>query len=614
MIYPPRVVGSSSEFPVSLDIFNSYRDRNFTFIDKSLLCSDFIRDTSHTTLILRPRRFGKTTNLSMLESFFRVPRPEENLDERIALFKDLLIYEQVDFWNEHFAKYTVVRISLKDLDDVNWECMLDSISATIVRLFRQHQYLKEHLSPEDQHIFQLLRIGQAGKGLLLTSLEFLVHSLVQYHGKQCIVLIDEYDWPMEHSYSRGFYFEANSFFSHMFSLLAKDNPDIFKILFAGVLRIGQSGFLSGLNNLIIYPLYRQSSQQDSLILYEDKFGFTENEVREVLRRSQRAGDLQSVAEWYNGYFTGSGSYLYNPVSIMRLMQYGKFESYWTRTGSTVTLRQYLWNSTITFKNKVSRLIRSFHHAVDDPESGVKETILDNLTYSDIDDGIERDQALFTLLFYAGYLTTNSYGCLVIPNKEVFNEWQSWILSSILANDRPATLSLLTSLINGNATKFCNEFPNLFIASVSFHDTTRGSSENIYHMFVLGMCIFFRSEGYGVESNIESGRGRSDLLVVPGHPQHDTMLIFEFKSIQSEKANPRPIVLKQMLNESVEKALDQIVTKKYAARAPQYTKTIFDIGMAFWMKECHIGIRKRTLDNSGRWQYEEGVICTEDTQC
>ncbi|KAK9694038.1 hypothetical protein K7432_013613 [Basidiobolus ranarum] len=417
---------------------------------------------------------------------------------------------------------------------------------------------------------------------------------------------------MEHSFDKGFYNEANEFFHTMFSSLAKGNRDIFKILFVGVLRIGQSGFLSGLNNLVVYPLYLQSTE-DSLALYEDKFGFTESEVQEVLGRSHRIEDMQDIAEWYNGYFTGNGVHLYNPVSIMRFMQYKRFEPYWTQTGSTVTLRQYLWSSNVSFKHMVTHLIESFHHSPEDLKAGVEMTILDSLAYSDIESGGARDGALFTLLYYAGYLTTNSHGRLIIPNKEIFNEWRTWIMFAIAPDNQPATLSLLTSLMGGNASKFCNEFPRLFLSSVSYHDVTRGSSENVYHMFVLGMCIFFRSEGYEVESNIESGLGRCDLVVVPRLPQQDTMLIFEFKSIQFEKPNPQPTLINQMLKESVRAALEQIVTKKYAARAPKHTKTIFDIGMAFWKKQCHIGIRKCTCDHTAKWKYEAGVVTTEQEQ-
>ncbi|CAG8836791.1 7201_t:CDS:2, partial [Gigaspora margarita] len=430
---------------IGKDNFESIMGDRLTFVDKSMLIKEFIESSDFISLILRSRRFGKSTNLSMLNRFFKVPH------EMTTLLRVMIggIYD----------KYNYIINSLSPYQQKRFQRILDS-------------YLTYPVSE------------------LKIALQELSIYLRQHYKKKCIVLIDEYDSPMECAYNKGYYGVANDFFKGMFSSLLKSNDEnIAKAMLVGVLRIAKSGFLSGLNNLMVYPLHQESRFH----LYADKFGFTPDKVELLLpmREDLKTNDVQ---KWYDGYISGENVHLYNPWSIVCFLSRGTLNTYWVDTGSTQTLKKCLWKASTSFKETVEKLLKGEYIA--------SIEIQDDLQYLYLDQ--YQDSAIWTLLYYAGYLTMNSEKHLVIPNIEIRLEWHKWVINVPFFTRGQTVTSMLDNLLLGNLDLFRKEFECIVIDALSFYDVGGSQSgqnaENVYHAFCLGMFVIARDRGYIVHSN------------------------------------------------------------------------------------------------------------------
>ncbi|CAG8474948.1 11714_t:CDS:2 [Cetraspora pellucida] len=524
---------------IGKDNFESIMGDRLTFVDKSMLIKEFIESSDFISLILRPRRFGKSTNLSMLNRFFKVPRSHEEEIICRQLFEKLKISAEIEIMQKHFA----------------------------------------HLSPYQQKRFQRILDSYLTYPVseLKIALQELSIYLRQHYKKKCIVLIDEYDSPMECAYNKGYYGVANDFFKGMFSSLLKSNDEnIAKAMLVGVLRIAKSGFLSGLNNLMVYPLHQESRFH----LYADKFGFTPDEVELLLpmRKDLKTNDVQ---KWYDGYISGENVHLYNPWSIVCFLSRGTLNTYWVDTGSTQTLKKCLWKASTSFKETVEKLLKGEYIA--------SIEIQDDLQYLYLDQ--YQDSAIWTLLYYAGYLTMNSEKHLVIPNIEIRLEWHKWVINVPFFTRGQTVTSMLDNLLLGNLDLFRKEFEYIVIDALSFYDVGESQSgknaENVYHAFCLGMFVVARDRGYIVHSNREAGMGRYDVKIVPKSGVGEMAIIIEFKIVHDNKS----------LNNVAHEGLCQIEKKQYRAGLQDEVKRLLEIGIAFeGKKACVVGhLLHRTED-------------------
>ncbi|RHZ64753.1 hypothetical protein Glove_320g155 [Diversispora epigaea] len=565
-----RVVFGASVI-VGDDDFQNILSSRLTFVDKSMLIKEFVESSDFVSLILRPRRFGKTTNLSMLKHFFKISHSQEENDISKKLFEKLKISAEKEIMQKFFAQNPVIHISLKDLDGETWNKMIAELRILVAEIYGEHRYLINNLYPDEQRKYQKLLEEDSTESQLKFSLKALSMYLQRHFKKKCIVLVDEYDSPMERAYNKGYFRVANDFFKDMFSSLLKSNSEnVAKAMFVGILRIAKSGYLSGLNNITIYPFHQD--HEDLSPLYLDKFGFTSDEV-ELLLSLRKNLQINNVQSWYDGYISGGSIHLYNPWSIIRLLSRGTLRAYWTDTGSTQTLEKYLWKASSSFKESVEKLLKG--------EYITNVKIQDDLQYSHLNEN--RDLAIWTLLYYAGYLTINSENHLFIPNDEVRSEWHRWVVNVPFFTKGVTIESMLDRLLDGDLDSFKKEFEQVIADTLSFYDVGGSQSgenaEFVYNAFCLGMFVNARNRGFTVLSNRESGYGRYDIAIFPESGGYEIAIIIEFKVVKKNNN----------LVDVARKGLDKIEEKQYRAGLHKNTKKLLELGIAFeGKKACVLG--------------------------
>ncbi|CAI2163056.1 11380_t:CDS:2 [Funneliformis geosporum] len=564
---------------VGKDDFGSFINERHTFIDKSMLIKEFIESSDSVSLILRPRRFGKSTNLSMLRRFFEISHSQEEIfiSKKRKLFEKLKISTETKIMENHLAKYPVIHISLKDLTADNWDGMIINLRTLVADLYGEYRYIIDTLYPDEKNNYQRILAEDQTYPSLAFALKQLSKYLQRYHKKQCIVLIDEYDSPMECAYNKGYFKIANEFFKNMFSSLLKSNDtNVMKAMLVGVLQIAKSGFLSGLNNIQAYPLH------SPLPIYTDKFGFTSDEVKLLLTMREEL-QIEDIQKWYDGYSAGGYVHLYNPWSIINMISKGTLCPYWTSTGSTKTVKNFLWRASSSFKKAVEELLKG--------EAIADIKIQNDLEYLYLDQ--YQDTTIWTLLYYGGYLTMNLEKKLIIPNLEVRTEWINWVTDMSFFKGGKTVISMLEHLLLGNLDSFKNEFECMVIDTLSFYDVGGSKSgknaEYVYHAFCLGMFVVARDRGYNVDSNREAGTGRYDVRIVPKSGAiSDAAVVIEFKVVDDMKN----------LQNIAQKALNQIEEKQYRATLQNEVRKVLEIGIAFKGKmSCVLGRSLRRNENN-----------------
>ncbi|CAB4430933.1 unnamed protein product [Rhizophagus irregularis] len=337
---------ASEKILVDLDSFKEIVNRGFTIIDKTLLISEFIECKAIVSLVVRPRRFGKTINLTMLRKFFSIPIYPDNEDYRRELFVESKIMERPDLFDKYFCKYLVIFLSLKDCSGETWSNMQTTFYKRLAELYKKYEYVYNKLDKYEKLNFDKIRSGILQYEITKDALLDLSKYLKEYHRNKCIVLIDEYDHPLNVAYQHQYYEEARSFFASLFGALLK------------------SGYLSELNNLTVFPMYKKE--------FANYFGFTEDEIFILLQHNSKESQLDGIRQWYNGYQTGNDLNLYNPWSINSFINKETLEAHWIDTGSTKTIKDLLWNSTEDFKNNTSMLLRGCASQVEMLKIGKKK--------------------------------------------------------------------------------------------------------------------------------------------------------------------------------------------------------------------------------------------------
>lgn len=539
--------------PVGEDDFAKVR-QEYYFVDKSPFIREFMDRHGAVTLFTRPRRFGKTLTLSMLRYFFDIERAEENRQ----LFSGLAIADDDEAMQEQGTR-PVVFLSLKEWKRLDWSGMQEEIRMHLANLFAEYRFLHMQ-NPRDQQIFTAVLQETANLSTLRNALAFLMHLLEEHYGKKPILLLDEYDTPIQAAWSRGYYQEAIDFFRGFLSSALKTNPSLDFAVLTGVLRISKESIFSDLNNL----------QVDSVLhtTFPVAFGFTEAEIRQLGTNLGCTASVPEIKDWYDGYRM-QGHEIYNPWSVLQYFANDcEPRPYWVNTSGNAILAE---------------LMRS----IDDEHAATLESLLqggsvqaflrEGVIYSDIGDD---EDALYTLLVTTGYLTVagekrigyETQYDLCLPNKEM----QSLFADEILRRFRhyqkkSALVRLMQALLAGDAEKAQTGLSKFWVSMVSAFDT--GAKESFYHGFVLGMTAVLVPD-YEVQSNRKAGRGRFDVAVFPKDTSK-TGLLFEFKTAASEAE----------LAAKADEALQQMAERDYLApfRAREIQQ-VHQYGVAFCGKQ------------------------------
>ena len=540
--------------PIGLSDFKELIEENYYYFDKTKFIDEVIKDGAKVKLFTRPRRFGKTLNMSMLKYFFDI----ENKEENRKLFKDLYI-EKTESFKEQ-GQYPVIFLSLKDLKATTWEEMQKDIKSTVARLFSEYKYLLKDLDKFDTIIFENIIMKNVELEDLKEILKFLTKILYEKYSKKVVILIDEYDSPLVSAYINGYYEKAKNFFKTFYSLVLKDNNYLQMGVLTGIIRVIKAGIFSDLNNLRTYTILSED--------YTDSYGLTEEEVKESLKYYGIETEISNVKDWYDGYKFGN-SEMYNPWSILNFLQDKKLGAYWVDTSGNDLINNVL---KITTKNIITALERLFNG----------EGLRQNLSGTSDLSKLLSDDEIWELLLFSGYLTVeekidqNNY-ILRLPNKEVKSLFRKTFIETYIA--RGSKLSfLMESLIENKIEDYEENLQEILLTSVSYNDTKKGN-EAFYHGLIMGMGLYLEGE-YITKSNIESGLGRYDFLVEPKN-KNKRAYIMEFKSTDSL----------EKLEEISKEALKQIEDKKYDISLKQSgIKEITYMGIAFCGKQIKISYK------------------------
>ncbi len=532
-------------------------------VDKSLIIKEFF-EAEVVALLLRPRRFGKTLTLSMLQHFFSAEVAGVSTADLFSNFAIAKV-DNGEFMRLHQGQYPVISITFKDLKEPTLEEAIDGMRVLIQKMYREHQKLlrSEKLSTEDKALFQTYLSGLPNKSQLEEALQLLSEFLYKAHGKKAIILIDEYDSPLTAAYVYGYVEELSNFMRNVFSSALKDNIYLEKALMSGILRVSKNQMLSELNNLKVY-----TSLDDA---YGSYFGFTEAEVAELVEAVGITHGLEDIRRFYNGYFMGK-TVVYNPWSLLNYLSNKELGPYWVLTSNDTVLRKVLVNSSEETKDKLSRLMQG---------ENITDTVDVNLRYEDL---IDKKESLWTLLLFAGYLTVVNkerdglqWRCqLRIPNLEVLAQYTS-IFRSYLTEDLGTTKydTFLKSLLAGKVEQFTALLSEYLLDSFSVKDTPAiFNAENIYHALMLGLVASIR-ETHHVDSKRESGTGFYDLLLTPKTAAHSLGILLELKYLKITSTQD-PVKIHALLKEHAERGLKQIEDRQYETvlkRSPQVTQRL-----------------------------------------
>ena len=542
--------------PIGLSDFKHLIEEDFYYFDKTKFIDEIIQDGAQVKVFTRPRRFGKTLNMSMLKYFFDIKEAEKNK----KLFKDLYI-EKTESFKEQ-GQYPVIFLSLKDLKATTWEEMQKDIKSTVASLFLEYEDLYYELGEFDKPLFKKNATKEVDIENLKEALKVLVRILYKKYNKKVVVLIDEYDSPLVSAYVNGYYEKVKNFFKTFYSTVLKDNTYLQMGILTGIIRVIKAGIFSDLNNLRTYTILSDD--------YTDIYGLTEEEVEKSLKDYGIEAEISKVKDWYDGYRFGD-SEVYNPWSILNFLQDKELRAYWVDTSGNDLINNVL---KMRNKNIITALERLFNG------DGLKQ----NLSGTSDLSKILSDDEIWELLLFSGYLTVeekinqDNY-ILRLPNKEVKSLFRKTFIETYIA--RGSKLSfLMESLIENKIEDYEENLQEILLTSVSYNDTKKGN-EAFYHGLIMGMGLYLEGE-YITKSNIESGLGRYDFLIEPKN-KSKRAFIMEFKSTDSV----------EKLEEVSKEALKQIEDKKYDISLKQNgIKEITYIGIAFCGKQIKISYKSK----------------------
>lgn len=536
----------------------------YYYVDKTLLIKEFLDQKPLVSLFTRPRRFGKTLNMDMLRVFFEISEEDTS-----KYFVDKKIWKCGDVYRSHQGKYPVIFLTFKDVKFDSWEATIDKIRSLVQTEYGRHQevYKSEKLQEYEKRFFSRVLDGVATEVELTAALEKLSKMLTEYYGKAPVIIIDEYDTPIQEGYSKDFYDEIIGFMRNFFSGAFKDNKNLSYGFLTGILRIAQESIFSGLNNLTINSVMDEN--------YDCFFGFTELEVQKMLEYYGVSDKERELREWYDGYLFGNTE-IYNPWSVINYVARGCIpQPYWVNTGRNEVLESILKMATDDITEKLYALLQG-------------ECVIAKIDQNVVYRSLSEDPAnIYSLLLTAGYLKAprkelqadGAYLCEVsIPNREISAVYKSEIMTHLLqvgAITRTTANKIAESLYADDFEKLQRAISEYIDRSVSFYDA---GAESFYHGLILGLIALMDNQ-YKIKSNRESGEGRYDISLIPRGERYPGIII----ELKYQK-NLDEIALEKL----AKKARAQIDTREYDREMQEEgIKKILKLGIAFSGKKVKI---------------------------
>ena len=528
----------------------------YYYVDKTLLIRDFIDSRPLVSLFTRPRRFGKTLNMDMLRVFF-----EKTDEDTSVYFKDKQIWQCGDEYTAYQGKYPVIFLTFKDVKCSSWEETFQQISRLIAMEFQRHMELEtsDKLNSYEKEQFSQIAKGMADKVGYQMSLQFLSLLLHKHHGEKTIIIIDEYDTPIQQGHTCGFYEETIHFMRNLFSGGLKDNSHLAFGFMTGILRVAKESIFSGLNNLTIHSILDNK--------YSQYFGFTKEEIYEMLEYYDVREKYEEVCDWYDGYLFGNTE-IFNPWSVINYISENCFpKAFWLSTGSNDIVGEIIAAATPEITENLHKLLCG---------QTITTYIDTSVIYPEV---LNNPYSIYSFLLVAGYLRIVSvypqhdgnFMCDVgIPNKEIFYVYEKEVLNK--TNQNSMAISVSQAIFTKDAKKLQTILNKFMLESISSLD---GANEGFYHGMMLGLCAVL-SNRYQVRSNRESGIGRFDVCLIP-RVKAMPGFIYEFKYTKNKKAN---------LDILADEALKQIDEKKYDTELlASGISNIVKIGIAFQGKKA-----------------------------
>ena len=549
------------KLPVGIENFEDIRRSGFYYIDKTMLIEQTLNNWSKVTLFTRPRRFGKTLGMSMLRSFFEIGTDK-------SLFDGLYISQNKALCDEHMGKYPVIFLTLKGVEGLTFadaKMMLKSILSTEMD---RHYYLKtsEALTDEDKAYFVKMLTGTDEN--INDSLRKLSQLLYKHYGKKVVILIDEYDVPLDKAYQNGYYHEMVSLIRGLFGQALKTNDYLQFAILTGCLRISKESIFTGLNNFEVVSI------MDSM--YDECFGFTDKEVQEILKYFNLSEHYTDVREWYDGYHFGNTD-IYCPWDVIRYCKSlcadptAKPQDFWSNSSGNALVRSFIDKADVQTKDEIERLIAGEY---------IEKEISQELTYDEIDKSIAN---LWSVLFTTGYLTKQGVTddgrvSISIPNREIKNLFikkiREWF-SDTTANDGKTLEQFCNAFVDKDTEKIEQLFGDYLWNTISIRDTAvaKDKKENFYHGILLGLLGYKAS--WLIKSNTESGTGYSDILVEV--PNNRTGIVIELKYAENGD-----------MDTACDEALKQIEEKSYVDKLKQDgMRNFIKYGIACFKKDCKV---------------------------
>ena len=556
------------KLPVGIDSFEKLRREDFYYVDKTRLIIDLLKNWGEVNLFTRPRRFGKTLNMSMLKSFFEIGTDK-------TLFDGLAISEEKELCEAYMGKFPVVFVSLKDVDGLTFENaygkLRDILRAEISRLSFLMQ--SEQIAEDDKYSFERFLREQDTLDDVQKSLKMLSSLLYQHYGQKVILLIDEYDVPLDKAFQHGYYKEMVALIRSLFSRALKTNDFLQFAVLTGCLRVSKESIFTGLNNFDVNSIID--------VEHDEQFGFTEAEVQELLQYYDREAAAPVMKAWYDGYRFGNAD-VYCPWDVINYAKkllanpQAEPQAFWINSSGNDLVKRFVDKADKTTQDEIERLIAG---------EAIEKAVRLELTYGEVDNSIDN---LWSVLFTTGYLTQagrveRGVYKLIIPNREVREVFvfqiQEWFKNTVVRDEKPMQ-AFCQALLDGNAEEIQRRLTIILGKMISILDTKAkdDQKENFYHGLLLGLL---RSEpNWLILSNVESGEGFSDILIEPEDP--DAGMVIEVKYSPTLAG----------MDSACRAAMAQIKEKHYDERLRnEGRENITAFGIAFWKKRCRVCFEK-----------------------
>lgn len=557
---------NNMKLPVGIDQFDKLIKSGFYYVDKTRLIEQLLQNWGEVNLFTRPRRFGKTLNMSMLKSFFEIGTDK-------TLFDQLYIAANKELCEEYMGQYPVIFLSLKGVDGLNFEEAKSMLKITIRTEAQRHYELKksEKVSEENRKLFNDILSGQDER--IEDSLRMLSQILFEHYGKKSIILIDEYDVPLDKAFQHGYYKEMVSLLRGLFGQALKTNEFLQFAVLTGCLRVSKESIFTGLNNFKVLSI--------ADVRFDEQFGFTDEEVRKLLKDYDMEDYFSEAKEWYDGYHFGNAD-IYCPWDVINYVEHLQYdpeaepEAFWINSSGNDLVKRFVAKADQTTKDEIEQLIAG---------DVIEKKIRQDLTYDEIDQSIDN---LWSVLFTTGYLTQTGRAergiyKLMIPNKEVrevfIDQIQQWFDQTVV-NDEDRMSRFYQSFAQGKAKDVQDQLTSILAETISILDTKARNEEkeNFYHGMMLGLLRNHRN--WIVRSNVESGEGFVDILIKPEDP--DEGILIELKYSKTFDG----------LEKACERAMEQIKDRRYDEALREEGRChILAYGIAFCKKRCKVVVQK-----------------------